>query len=87
VKRVVYEPRALAELEHELRWYERRAPGEGERLLGIVDAVIHAIAESPERFPLDRWHPLARRALLPKQTFPFSVVFTIRTLSMPRAEW
>jgi hypothetical protein len=31
--RVVYEQRALLELSHEIRWYERRARGTGERLL------------------------------------------------------
>jgi hypothetical protein len=62
--RVVYEQRALLELSHEIRWYERRARGTGERLLLLVER-IRAIADAPGSFGRDANHPRARRALLP----------------------
>jgi plasmid stabilization system protein ParE len=76
--RVVYERRALQELRHEVRWYERRAPGLGERLLSLIEEQIQAIADAPESFARDLKHPRARRAVLPRG-FPFSIVFTVRS--------
>jgi len=78
MREVVYEHRALQELHHEVRWYERRARGIGERLLAQIEERIGEIAAAPESFPRDANHPRARRALMPRRTFPFSIVFSLR---------
>ena len=77
MRRVVYERRALRELQHEWHWYERRVPGTGERLLRLIESEVRLIQEAPDSFPRDASHPRARRAVLPKRTFPFAIIYFV----------
>ncbi len=49
--KVVYTAEALSELRAARQWYNRRAPGVGERLVDLVDEKIGDIARAPESFP------------------------------------
>jgi len=73
--KLAYDPRALAEMRREARWYEARAPGLGRAMLDLVDAALLAIAEAPMSFPRVPRAPRYRRAIL--RRYPFSIVFTV----------
>lgn len=68
-----------AEVVHELRaarqWYNRRAPGIGDRLIAIVDDKVGEVGRVPASFPCDREDPIVRRARLSK--YPYTLIFMI----------
>ncbi len=71
--RVVYTAEVVRELRAARQWYNRRAPGVGERLLDLVDEKIGEIARAPGSFPPDRQDPIVRRARVTK--FPYTLIF------------
>jgi len=73
--KVVYTAEVLRELRAARKWYNRRAPGVGERLVDLVDEKIGDIARAPESFPRDQRDPIARRARVPK--YPYTLIFMI----------
>lgn len=70
----IFRPSAAADVEDAFLWYESQRPGLCP-FLEELDAVVHAIAENPHRFPVI--HRDARRALLHR--FPYALFY--RTLS------
>lgn len=74
--KVVYTLEVVCELRAARQWYNRRAPGTGERLVDLVDEKIGEIARSPMSFPTDRQDPIARRARVRKS--PYTLIFMIQ---------
>jgi plasmid stabilization system protein ParE len=74
--RVVFHIEALREIREARVWYNRRAPGVGDRFRDLVDAKIQAVARAPESFPVDPKRAWARRARISFK-FPYSIVFMI----------
>ncbi len=64
-------PQALSDIEEAVRWYEKRRPGLGDRLLGDLDNVFQRVRRRPLEFPVVGSY--VRRALLRK--FPYAVYF------------
>jgi plasmid stabilization system protein ParE len=58
--RLVVRPQAQAEIRDARRWYERQAPGLGQRFLGELDAVLPGCAR---RRTTSRWSNATRRAV------------------------
>ncbi len=73
--KVVYTLEVLQELREARQWYNRRAPGTGERLVDLVDEKIGEIARAPASFPRDRQDPIVRRARVTK--YPYTLLFMI----------
>jgi toxin ParE1/3/4 len=76
VKTVRVEPEAKQELAAAVVWYEQRREGLGRERLAEVDAVLAAIARSPNRFPL---YPRVVRKLGVRRAagrrFPYAIGF------------
>lgn len=68
---VLLRPAAAADAESAFRWYEKERSGLGREFLAEVGRTIHAVAESPERYPVV--HRQTRRALLSR--FPYAVFY------------
>jgi hypothetical protein len=73
--RVVYTAEVVRELRAARQWYNRRAPGVGDRLADLVDEKVGEIAGAPESFPRDRQDPIVRRARVTK--YPYTLIFMI----------
>jgi toxin ParE1/3/4 len=73
--KVVYTAELVRELRAARQWYNRRAPGLGERLVDLVDEKIREIARAPASFPHDRQDRIVRRARVAK--YPYMLVFMI----------
>jgi toxin ParE1/3/4 len=71
IREVIIRPEAEAEMTEAYDWYEDRVPGLGSGFLLSVDAILHAIARTPQRYPVV--HKGIRRALT--RRFPFEVFF------------
>lgn len=69
----IFRPSAAADVEDAFLWYESQRLGLGHEFLEELDLVVHAIAESPLRFPIV--HRDTRRALLHR--FPYAVFYRI----------
>ncbi len=68
---IIIRPEAEAEMTESYDWYENRVPGLGSDFLLSVDAIFHAIARTPQRYPVV--HKNIHRALT--RRFPFEVFF------------
>lgn len=68
-----FRPEARLELEDAAAWYEENAPGLGAEFVADVAALIAALDEFPERFPIHR--DIIRRAGM--RRFPHFVYFTV----------
>lgn len=64
---------AAADLVEAVEWYDARRGGLGQDYLRAVRAVLTAIEESPERFPIVRGN--IRRA--PLRRFPYAIFYTM----------
>jgi toxin ParE1/3/4 len=73
--KVAFTAEVLLELRAARQWYNRRAPGTGERLVDLVDERIGDIARAPTSFPRDRQEPMVRRARIHK--FPYTRLFMV----------
>ena len=75
MRQVKWQSAAEVELIHAAGWYESRQQGLGREFIEQIDAVVGAIREVPESFPL--WHKRRafRRAIVPR--FPYVVFFTV----------
>jgi len=70
-RRLIIRPEAEAEMTEAYNWYEARVPGLGSDFLLSVDAILHAIARTPQQYPVVHRH--IRRALT--RRFPYEVFF------------
>jgi hypothetical protein len=73
--KVVYTAEVVRELRAARQWYNRRAPGAGDRMVNLVDEKIGEIARAPASFPCDRQDPIARRARV--ATYRYTPIFMI----------
>lgn len=73
--KIVYTAEVVRELRAARQWYNRRAPGVGDRLLDLVDERIGEMARAPASFPRDRQDPIVRRARVAK--YPYTLIFMI----------
>jgi len=71
IRAMIVRPEAEAEMTEAYDWYEDRLSGLGSDFLLSVDAVFHAIARTPQHYPVV--HKEIRRALTKR--FPFEVFF------------
>ena len=67
----------VAEIDHEVDYYESRSVGLGAELEDEIDAVLETILEFPHAAPQWRDRPDRRVAVLDR--FPFTVVYQIKT--------
>jgi plasmid stabilization system protein ParE len=74
--KVVFHIAALKEFRDERRYYNAKAPGLGDRLIGLADVTLTEIARAPHSFPRDRKHPRARRARIAGK-FPHALIFRV----------
>lgn len=72
-RRLFFRPEARRELEDAAAWYEENGPGLGAEFVADVAALVAALGEFPERFPIHR--DAIRRAGL--RRFPYFVYFAI----------
>lgn len=72
--RVVFSPKAEADLAAALDWYDMQAPGVGPRFLDEYEAALTRLADNPRQFPVI--HRDTRRAGL--RHFPYGLFFRIR---------
>jgi toxin ParE1/3/4 len=73
--KVVFPAEVVRELRAARQWYNRRAPGVGERLVDLVDETIGEIARTPSSFPQDVRDPIVRRARV--ERYPYTLIFMI----------
>jgi plasmid stabilization system protein ParE len=66
---------AVAEIDHEVDYYESRQAGLGAELEDELDAVFSMIAQFPEAAPL--WKQRADRRVAVLDRFPFTVPYQI----------
>jgi toxin ParE1/3/4 len=72
-RKILFTPAAEADIADAVDWYEERAPGLGDRLLGELSELVGRIEGNPLQFPLA--HRQARRALM--RRFPYAVFFRL----------
>ena len=70
-KAVEFQPEALLDYRTSVQWYLERSSTAASRFADEVEGAIAAIAENPQRWPIDSNG--ARRFVLPH--FPFAVVY------------
>lgn len=70
-REIIIRPKAEAEMTAAYDWYENRVRGLGSDFLLSVDAVIHAIARTPQHYQII--YKDIRRALTKR--FPYEVFF------------
>lgn len=70
-REIIIRSGAEGEMMEAYDWYEARVPGLGSEYLLAVDATLHAIARTPEQYPVV--HKSIRRALT--RRFPYEVFF------------
>jgi plasmid stabilization system protein ParE len=70
-RRVLLRPEAERDLFNSYTWYEKQRRGLGRRYLTVLEDVIYAIQNHPERFPFV--HGNIQRAIVP--VFPFALFF------------
>jgi toxin ParE1/3/4 len=70
---VVFTKAAAVELADAQDWYEREAPGLGERFRAEVDATVERLSVNPLQFAVI--HKRVRRALL--RRFPYMLFFVV----------
>ena len=70
---VVFTPAAQADVADAVSWYDERAPGLGQDLIGEIDSIVGRLAANPRQFPLA--YKDARRALL--RRFPYALFFRV----------
>jgi toxin ParE1/3/4 len=75
---IVIRPEAEAELADAFAWYEGQRPGLGHELLLSFEAVLDAIRENPESYPVI--HKSIRRALI--RRFPYGVFYLMETVTV-----
>lgn len=68
---VIWDRRALSELEAAALWYDEQSPGMGDALLADVQEMLRKIRKDPQIFP--KIHPNIRHAVL--RRFPYVVLF------------
>jgi plasmid stabilization system protein ParE len=66
---------AVAEIDHEVDYYEERQPGLGDELENEIDAVFRRILRFPESAPQWKGRPNRRLAVLDR--FPFTIPYQI----------
>ncbi|MBI5160601.1 MAG: type II toxin-antitoxin system RelE/ParE family toxin [Micrococcales bacterium] len=66
----------MAEIDHEVDYYESRQPGLGAELEDEIDAVLETIQRFPEAAPEWRDRPDRRVAVLDR--FPFTMPYRIK---------
>ena len=64
--KVVYTVEVVRELRAARQWYNRRAPGVGDRLVDLVDEKVGEVARAPASFPRDSQDEIVRRARVAK---------------------
>ena len=84
--KVVYTAELVRELRAARQWYNRRAPGMGERLVDLVDEKIREIARAPASFPHDRQDRILRRARVAKGTADWLDVYNRMRMDLPSAD-
>lgn len=67
---------AVAEIDHEVEYYESRSEGLGAELEDEIDAVFTLILQFPEAAP--RWKNSLRRHVAALDRFPFTIAYQIR---------
>ena len=68
---------AVAEIDHEVNYYESCSVGLGAELEDEIDAVLETILQFPQAAPQWRDRPDRRVAVLDR--FPFTLVYQIKT--------
>jgi toxin ParE1/3/4 len=71
VRRVEFHPEAYLEAEDARSWYETKSPGLGLAFIDAVQRAVHAIWDSPGRWPPYEYG--SRRFFL--RRFPFSLIY------------
>lgn len=71
MKPAIFHPDALAELQAQVRYYEERSPGLGERFIAQVEAAIALAAAMPG---VGSPYRRGTRRVFPKD-FPYSIVY------------
>ena len=72
MKPIDMDPRAKAEYQAAVAWYEEQRAGLGVELILEVDKAFETIQESPERFPIIARNDVRQYML---KRFPYSVVY------------
>jgi len=70
---VIVRPRAEADIEAALQWYEQQRPGFGNELLDEIRRALRLLEEHPERRPI---YYLSFRRILTRR-FPYKVFYRL----------
>jgi len=71
VKKIIFRPQALNDMEESLNWYEARLEGLGQRFIKSVDSNLSSIQSNPLKYP--KKYRNIRIALV--EGFPFVIHF------------
>jgi plasmid stabilization system protein ParE len=69
-----FRPAAVRELAADIRYYDKRHPGRGQRFAAAVERALLGIAEAPDAYPV-LYEPDIRSAKV--ERFPYRVVYVV----------